>query len=316
MKRAWERREAVIAREIRKVSHAVAQPAPGRWEFLLSNGSPFGVSGILDAEWLILETPLVEVPRVPSPAELLRANASLPGLAKFSEPGRGRISIEAEIPTTVGVPLAARLEETLHGFSRAHAIASGKPARSPAARAEDSVEHDPESRRRITETMRRTPWIFRERDDGSLAVELESDCGYHLARVAVGVHSGGVHSGGAGDDGAGDDSPGEAPVDGQGFEVTVTLADWRSPSADSREAAARMLLAANHGMRMGRASITEAGDRWTAHVEIRLGSIPGDTELRHVLAALAVACRQWARELQSLQQESTARAYLAVRSVR
>ena len=312
MKRVWERQEASIGRTIRKVSKTVAQPAPGRWEILLSNGRTFGVSGILDAEWLMLETPLAHATRIPPAAALLRANASLAGLAKYADRGRGQTSIQAEIPTTDGVPLAARLEETLRGFSTAYAFAVAQNAghapdrigdtavgsgfadhRTDPPRAEEKRGGgvpSPDAGRRLAETIRRGPWVCHERDDGSIAVELETDRGYHRAVLAT-------HESGA-------------------FEASVPIAEWRSPSADSREAAARLLLAANHGMRMGRASILEESDRWTARVEVRFASDPGETELRHLLAALAVACRHWARELQSLEKESTARAYLAVRAVR
>ncbi len=301
MNRSWERQETGIARAIRKSGAAFARPAPGRWELHLSNGHAFSVGAVLDTGWLVLESPLPRSMRIPPAPDLLCSNAHLPGLAKFADRACGRtVSIQAEIPIGDGIDLAARLHETLNGFSRGHAIASGKPipygeafgapaddARASADLAGGEALVAP---RALVAALRSVGWPYLERIDGSISVELESDHGYHQAHLT------------ADPEGA--------------FAARVGVADWRGASPPSREAAASLLLAANNGMRMARAVAVEQEERWAGRFEVRLGSSPCDAELRHVLAALSVACRHWARELRSLEHLSTAQAYLAVRGGR
>ena len=301
MNRLWERQEAGIALAIRKSGAAVAKPAPGRWELHLSNGHAFSVGAVLDAGWLVLESPLPRSMSTPSTPDLLRSNVHLQGLAKFADPARGRtVSIQAEIPIGDGIDLAARLRETLAGFSRGHAIASGKPmpfgeevdapADSAEALADPARAEARSAPRALIAAVQAIGWSFHERVDGSVSVELDSDRGYYQAQFTV---------------------------DPQGaFAARVGVADWRGASPPSREAAASLLLAANNGVRMARAVAVEKEERWAGRFEVCFGSPPCDAELRHVLAALSVACRHWARELRSLEHLSTARAYLAVRGGR
>jgi hypothetical protein len=301
MNRVWERQETGVARAIRKSGAAIARPAPGRWELQVSNGPAFSVGAVLDTGWLVLESPLPRSMRIPPAPDLLRSNAHLPGLVKFADRARGgTMSIQAEIPIGDGIDLAARLNETLDGFSHGHAIASGKPipyaeafgAQADCARASADPARAAArvASRALVAALRSAGWPFLERADGSISVELESDHGYRQAHLTVDP------------DGA--------------FAARVGVADWRVASPPSREAAASLLLAANNGMRMARAVSVEKGERWVGRFEVRLGSSPCEAELRHVLAALSVACRHWARELKSLEHLSTAEAYLAVRGGR
>jgi hypothetical protein len=283
---AWERREASLARAIRQSIYRHTHPARGRWGFEFVDGPSPGISGILDDDWFLVESAWPSGASM-SPEDLLRAQEGLGGLNKFVDPGHGLPTcVQAEIPVGDGIPFVARLGETLSALFAAQGSAASIPQSRPPVIPESP---EPSGQSALAKILRETRWSHHERDDASIAVDLESNRGYRQARLVVSA--------------------------GGDFSARVEMADWRSPSTCSRAAAARMLLCANHATRMARAAAREEEDRWRFRFEVRLGTPPSERELHHVLGTLSVACRQWTRELRALEEDSIARAYLAARAV-
>ncbi len=99
-----------------------------------------------------------------------------------------------------------------------------------------------------------------------------------------------------------------------GLRLRVELATVPSACTTGRHAASALLLHASHLVRMARATARTAEGAIVYGWEISLDRVARAREVQHALAALSVACRLCAREIQLLgQDESLARKFLVVR---
>ena len=83
MRYSSKARENQVATALGQYAASVKRADSVHWEFSLANGKPLGVSARLLEDWLLLDAPITEPGTCCDWWDLLRLNASLPGLSKF-----------------------------------------------------------------------------------------------------------------------------------------------------------------------------------------------------------------------------------------
>jgi hypothetical protein len=210
----------------------------------------------------------------------LQWNAGLPGLAKFVvPPGRGAVRLQAEIPLDRTVDAAAHIRLAVAGICAGAAHLRGTRILKTTAEADAK----PLDLRALCDAA---GWACTPRSETRLAAALDVPGGFHQAIVEA--------------------------VAGLGVRAAADLVEAQGLGDPSREAIARLLLRAGSAVRMVRPAAEAAGERTLFRWEAALGARPGPQELRHALAALSMACRLTAREVEVLQNPAGAEAYLSV----
>ena len=269
-----------VGEALRAAGAALAAAGDGAWRLVPADDPDLEILIREDGDWLCLAADVAA-----KRTDLfccLQWNAGLAGLAKFVlAPGRSAVRLQAEIPLDRTVDLAAHIRLASAGICGGAAHIRGGRIRKTADAAEDEAK--PLDLRALCDVA---GWACTPRSETRLAAALDVPGGFHQAIVEEAA--------------------------GLGIRAGADLAEAQGPGGPSREAIARLLLRAGSAVRMVRPAAEAAGDRTLLRWEAVLGARPGPQELRHALAALSMACRLTAREVEMLQDPAAARAYLSV----
>ena len=286
--RTIERRSAVIAAAFRDADVPAFADGAGRWSLAVP-GWPPGSNARIEDDWLVLDAPLPGGPEPRSPWELLGANASFSGPAKFALPPDGAPRIRAEVPLVDAGPVPDRVRAWLGDL----AMAADPMGRGPGAVAgvsavSDETGHDrPSARESLGPACEAAGWPFTECSATRLRVTLGVAEGFHPAYVDV-------------------------HVDGT-VRTSVELARFERLSPPGRDALGTLLLVASGLIRLARAAVVADGDEeTTALFEVRLAPPLGEGDLDHALSALAAAARLCGREVDALRRAPLARTFLRI----
>jgi hypothetical protein len=261
---------------------------PGRWRFSVGGDPLLWADVRLEQGWLRFRVALGEGrPRqldVPMIERMLACNATLQGGAKFGLAGDANQPVlGAELsPTDESADWEARAGRTYRGLRQGVAAFEGK---SPCGPHDASPGTATAGAIDVPALCREAGWPFHERSDGQVAVPLEVPDMYLQAAIR--------------------------PWDHGLLCVEAPLESLPHAAGGCRAAVGVLLLTACGAVRMVRATArpgeTEVEYAWQAVVD------PVAEELRHALAAISVACRLSAREVEALRDQTIAAKYLAVR---
>jgi len=228
---------------------------------------PFAVRSHLDGAWLELSCEPVQ--SVAPGSALLQRNGELAGGVKFVLARTGpapQVQLRAEVPLDIAPPEARRHIARAHaGFCAALAIDP-----TPAITASDSAG---EAAVDLDARLREVGWPAEVRPDGSLSVDLDVPEEFLAAEIET--------------------RAGET-------RCAVSLAAPESLDTTAWHATAMLLLRAGAVIRLARPVLSQPGG--APRFEVALGGDPSPKELDHALAALAVACRLFAREVDIVQR--------------
>jgi hypothetical protein len=286
--------EKTILSVLAKYSPVVESAGRWRWDFALANAltDKGAVRSTLrvDDKWVRLQT------RLPDAAgdvetkdwwELLCLNARLAGNAKFVlESDALSIGLQAEIPVDEDIDLSRRLDDTCGAFKAALACLhieneSGLLHESAAGSLAEETTAGAFNLRALCEE---TGWPHNEREDGSVAFDLQARTGFQQALVRSG-------------------SQGRVSV-------SADLALCAVLPVVSRQAISLMLLQASRLVRGARAVAHVSDNNAVMRFETVFSSRPTARELEHALAALSVANDLCGGETVALQDEGIAEEYL------
>jgi hypothetical protein len=284
---------------------AVERTGPDRWQFRVSGGADTAGTIVMQPDWLRIGVRLIvdRTGRLLSPRQLqwmLQANAELPGGVKFwlDEPGQ-QASLAAEIPLEDDNfdsqrSLEPWIGEVCAGLRQGALLWSVLKARNPGrhetAMIDLEAEVDGEAEHHLAQLCQRIGWTFSTRANRQIAVRLDVRDAFCQALLA--------------------------PDLGQMSRLRVSLGQATASDGDSPEAISMLLLSACRAVRLARAVVAPASETLEYRWEVLLPPGFGGRELKHALSALSVACQLTARELQSLEDETIAREYLAMRERR
>ena len=284
---AWPQRDGIIECLV-KWGAEVTQVGSGCWIFPVANGRSVPVTARLADDFLLLDAPgeRVESPKILQ--ALLAAGDTLPGACKFVLlPAQCRVHLRAEIVCDEATDFSARVRETLDGFRAAcdalHDFGSCECAGAKRAiRPASSAQTAPDA---MVQALEESGWKFSEREDGSVAVELETPGDFHQALLEP---------------------------NGGGVRLTLDLSHAAGVTLAARQALSALLLIANGAVRLVRGFLEHRDGELVAGFRVGYDSAAGERELEHALSALSVAGRLCAREAKILHDEPTARLFLAV----
>jgi hypothetical protein len=217
----------------------------------------------------------------------LRRNAKLPGGAKFGLAGAARrVALTAELPLDADLDLESRVAETCRALTQHEAWERISRALDPsaldAARAASSDDAG-----ELHQLVEQSGWPFRERAPGHLVLRLEVGDGSQQASLARRAD--------------------------HGYRLWTNLDVPEDLPPRARLAVELVLLAACRLVRMVRAASTFEGGGSATVWEMVWSARPAPVELKHALAAMSVAYRITADEVQALGDEQLANDYLALR---
>jgi hypothetical protein len=278
--------DQVIVESLRCHAQGVEVRGPGRWSFVVGGDCRRPAEAWLEADWLRFRAPLGggEPRQIDARTlqRMLEANAVLEGGVKFALAGQpDQAVLGAEIcPADDPADLDVRIERVCVGIGQGLAVfADTSGALPPLDRAPASADID------LPALCREAEWPFVERGEGQVAVALEVPDVYLSAtfrscgqdRLCV-----------------------ETPLEGRPHEAGC-----------GRAAVGVLLLAACGAVRMARAT-ARTSDNQVQYAWQAL-TAPVAWELRYALAAISVACRVSAREVNAFVDPRIAGKYLAVR---
>lgn len=284
--------ERAVVSALEKHAPAVERTGRSRWGFSLANGSHVGFTARLDEEWLVMRAELNGGGDGETRTwwELLCLNAQLEGSPRFVLRGQANlVGLGAEIPIDEDSDVRLRVHEACNAFKCAleylHAQA-GSPSEWQ-SKVASVTNFAPPAGFDLKALCEQTGWPFNQREDGSVAFDLQTRAGFHQAQVRVG---------------------------GQGsVSVSAELAEGAVLPAVSQQAISLMLLQASHFVR-GVCALAELGDNTVVwRLATGFSSPPSARELEHALTALAVACDLCGQETTALQDERVAESYLSLR---
>ena len=260
------------------------------WRLALTNGASLTVSARRDEAFLLLDADLGLYPAVERLVPLLERSRELPAAVKFALRGSDPLRLRAEFPLPEeGGDAAPRIREHLEGMRDAlHRLqdwtsceAAGSEVACPTL--EGDRQAVPGS---LTGALQEAGWECHERPGGALLADLETGSQFLQAGIA--------HLGAA-------------------TRFRVTLYRNQSAGDAARQALCLYLLEANAALRYARAFLGREGDDITAGFEVRTESRPSPAEAGHALAALSVAGRKCAREMEVLKDGVLAGIYRSAR---
>jgi hypothetical protein len=261
------------------------------WRLTLSNGFSLEVLARRDEDFLLLDADTGLSASIERLVPLAEVSHEIPAAVKFALcRGSSAIRLRAEFPLPEeSVAAAHRIREHLEGMrSASHRLrdwASGEAA------GEEMTCTEPEGDRRaiaggFVKVLREAGWECHERPGGALLADLETGSLFLQAEIG---HVGACAR----------------------FRVTLYRDDAAGDAVE--QALCLYLLEANAALSYARAFLERDGAALSAGFEVRLESEPSATEAGHVLAALSVAGRQCAREIEVLKDGAVAGIYRSVR---
>ncbi|MEE9229913.1 MAG: hypothetical protein V3U86_04335 [Acidobacteriota bacterium] len=247
----------------------------------------------IDAGWIVLQVPLSN--HVDTPLwRLLSLNAHLPGLSKIVlSSGWDEPVLLAEIPLDDESNVDERVEREFGDFEKAMAaVSSAGTGNSSFSESEASPsQFSPGGNCDLQVLCRDAGWSATPRDDGSMAVGLETRGEGIKYRARVAAHRQG------------------------GTRVSVSLADSHAFSRVSRNALGIFMLRASGSFRMVRASFKRSDPRWMLALEVCFPASVDPPGLNHALSALSVACEVCGPESAALTAKECASKYLRSRGI-
>jgi len=295
-------RENQIAIALARCATSVKRADDSRWEFSLANGKPLGVSACLIEDWLVFDALITN--RITRGAwwDLLRLNAAVDGLSKFvltPDEDSQNLHLRAEIPLQEDEDSGDECANKTDGglTTRVLETCAGLKAAFRSFRGESFVEHqvpasfetlegrDPKPAEELRRLCGDSGWRFIERSEGRLMIELDVRRGFYQAAVE------------------------QRPA---GAEIVVEIASSDALTETSRQALSLLLLGTGALVKLARPSIVQTGEQVSIRFEVKFVSTPTAAELAHAFSSLSVACALSGQEARVLQDEATARDYLAI----
>jgi len=260
-----------------------------RWQLALANGHAFEVAAWRSGDFLLLDADTGLRPAVERLVPLAERARELPAAVKFALRGSSALRLRAEFPLPEEGDAGERIREHLDGmsaaFDRAQQWVSCEPAGAEAAclNAEGDGQAVPGS---FSELLKEAGWPYHERQGGALLADLETGGRFLQAEVEF---------------------------RGAGARFRVTLYRRDGAGVADEQALCLYLFEANAGLRYARAFFAREGAGVAAGFEVRVPSAPTAAEAAHALAALSVAGRQCAREMEVFQDGAVAGIYRSAR---
>jgi hypothetical protein len=245
------------------------------------------VSARRDEDFLLLDADTAVSPAADRLVPLVEGSRELPAAVKFALRG-STLRLRAEFPLPEeGGASEERIHEHLEGMrsashwlhNRVSREAAGESAACPEA--EGNGQAAPGN---LKELLKEAGWAYHERPGGALAVDLETGSQFL-----------------------------QAEIEGAGARFRVTLYRGEGPGDEARQTLCLYLLEANAALRYARAFLQREGEGIAAGFEAGLGNQPSAAEAGHALAALSVAGRQCAREMEVLKDGALAGIYRSAR---
>jgi len=259
------------------------------WRLALTNGHMLTVSARRDEGFLLLDADTAVSPAADRLVPLVEGSRELPAAVKFALRGP-TLRLRAEFPLPEDSDVAGeRIHEHLEGVrSASHWLHDWV---SCGAAGEEVACPEPEGDGQATpgdlkELLQEAGWPYHERPGGALLADLET--GGQFLQAEIEHH-------------------------GAGARFRLTLYRHDAPGDDARHALCLYLLEANATLRYARAFLQREGEGIAAGFEVGLGSEPSAAEAGHALAALSVAGRQCAREMEVLKDGVLAGIYRSAR---
>jgi hypothetical protein len=275
---------ARFAKECRRVD-------ADRWQLALSNGYELALSARRADGFLLLDAETGEIPVPDRLLSLAERASELPASVKFALcRGSSALRLRAEFPLPEEGGVAGRICQNLGGM-----LAALHRLRDPVsyeAAAEGTVGPDSEDDPgpavpgSLTDSLTQAGWDYRERPGGALLADLEAGDRFFQAEI---------------------DSY------GAGARFRVTLCRNDDAQTPAQQALSVYLLEANAMLRFARGFLEPGSEGVAAGFEVRMESGPTPAEAGHALAALSVASRHCARELEILKDGALAGIYLSAR---
>jgi hypothetical protein len=260
------------------------------WNLALTNGAAMAVTARRDQGFLLLDADAGVSPAPELLAPLAERAHQLPAAVKFALRGPHDLRLRAEVPLPDGgSPEAGRVREHLDGMrSASHQLrdwlsreAAGTEVACPEPQGEGQA--NPGS---MTELLSEAGWQYHERPGGALLADLEA--GSQFLQAAV-------------------------ERCGAGARFHLTLYRHDAPGDTAWQALCLYLLEANATLRYARAFVRRQGEAIEAGFEVRMETGPSAAETGHALAALSVAGRHCAREMEVLKDGAVAGIYRSAR---
>jgi hypothetical protein len=280
----------MLEKHLARYAQECQQVDADRWLLALTNGQLLTVSARRDEGFLLLDADTGISPAPERLVPLTGRSRELPAAVKFALRGSNMLRLRAEFPLPEETDRAAdRVREHLDGMRSAlhcvHDWVSCETAGAEVAcpEPEGGGQAIPGS---LTESLREAGWQYHERPGGALMADLETGIQFLQAEI---------HSCGA----------------GARFRVTLYRNDAAGDAA--QQALCLYLLKANAALRYARAFLQRAGEGISAGFEVRVESGPSAAEVGHALAALSVAGRQCAGEMEVLKDGAVADIYRSAR---
>jgi len=261
-----------------------------RWLLTLRNGFDFNLSAMRDDSFLLLDAE-IEVQPEPEPlVAFIERSAELPGNVKLALPSESRrIHLRSEFPLPEDSKDALRAARYLNAMQCAHAMVHNWTSLDAGGTVCPRSEGGPTDLAGLEEILKEAGWESRKRAGGALRVDLETPGQFFQA---------------------------EAKRLGEGVRFRVAACSDPDPSTDVRRSLALYLLEANAALRYCQGFIEREGSGIAAGFEARIDWMPDSAETGHALAALSVACRHCARELDVLSKDAPlAGLYWAARGI-
>ena len=260
------------------------------WRLALTNGTSLEVSVRRAEDSLLLDADPGLCPAPERLVPLLERSRDLPAAVKFALRGSTAFRLRAEFPLPEeGGDAALRIGEHLGGMRDAlHRLrdwVSSEAVGSEVACPEPEGDGQaiPGS---LREALKEAGWEYHERPGGTLLADLETGRQFLQAEIE--------HC-------------------GAGTHFRVTLYRNESAGDAAQQVLCLYLLEANIALRYARAFLRREGDGVAAGFEVRTESPPSAAEAGHALAALSVASRECAREMEVLKDGAVAGIYRSAR---
>jgi Putative bacterial sensory transduction regulator len=281
---------SVLDKQLARFSQECRRLDADRWRLALTNGASLTVSARRDEDFLLLDADPGLCPAPERLVPLLERSREVPAAVKFALRGSTAFRLRAEFPLPEeGGDAAPRIREHLEGMRdalhRLHDWVSCEAVGSEVAcpKLESDGQAIPGS---LTEALKEAGWEYHERPGGTLLADLETGSKFLQAEVEQ---------------------------CGVGTRFRVTLYRHESAGDASQQVLSLYLLEANAALRYARAFLRREGDGITAGFEVRTESGPSPAEAGHALAALSVAGRECAREMEVLKDGVVAGIYRSAR---
>jgi hypothetical protein len=281
---------SMLDKHLSRFSQECRQLDADRWRLTLTNGTALTVSARRDEDFLLLDADPGLCPAPERLVPLLERSHELPAAVKFALRGSTAFRLRAEFPLPEeGGDAALRIREHLEGMRDALHRLRGWVSREAVGSEVACPKQEGDGQAipgGLTEALKEAGWEYHERPGGTLLADLGTGSRFLQAEVEQ---------------------------CGVGTRFRVTLYRHESAGDAAQQVLSLYLLEANAALRYARAFLRREADGIAAGFEVRTESAPSPTEAGHALAALSVAGRECAREMEVLKDGVVAGIYRSAR---